>query len=521
MADYDAIVIGGGHNGLAAATVLAKEGLKVLDLEKNSYVGGMAATVELFKGFKHDIAASMLFPLSERIVQDLEMEKYGLEFLETPIMSVNLSELGENPLILYADEMKLAQHLLTDHGEDALQGIAGVFEYCRTAGEYLDRFSPLSPPRYLRSLVDAAPNNDVKDVLRKCLFGSAIDVINQFFPNPERHKVIRAMMAFMSVQSTYRGPFSPGSALCLAYALAAPPGRQLMRRIKGGMGMVPEGLRRSFEENGGEVRVKTPVNRIVIENGKAVGIQLQNGEKVTANVVLSNLDAHSTFIRLIGEDYLPPEFVRKVKGIDNRGAYLQILVTLKELPEFAGDFAFMNEEGMRGGFSVLQSPEHFEECWDACKWGRVPKDPTLGIQIPSYWDDTAAPSGCHAATIFSMYFPSAAPRDQHGRLKDEMADKVIDKLNRYAPNFRESIIDKAVFAPLHYEAMFGCTGGDFTHGLVHPEQMLDFRPVVGWTEYKTPVENLYLCGSACHPGPGVTFIPGYNSAHEVLKDWKK
>ncbi|MBW2713460.1 MAG: NAD(P)/FAD-dependent oxidoreductase [Deltaproteobacteria bacterium] len=520
MSDYDAIVIGAGHNGLAAATILAKEGLRVLTLEKNAYVGGMAATIELFKGFKHDIGASMLFPTSERIVQDLEMEKFGLEFLDMPIMTVAISELDEKPLIMYADPAELTQHIMTSHGLDALQGVAGLFEFCSIAGQFLDRFNPLSPPQYLQSLIDGSSNDQVKDVLRTCLFGSAMDVINRFFPDPERHRAIRSMMAFMAVQSTYRGPFTPGSALCLACALATPPGGQLMKRIKGGMGMLPEGLRRSLQEKGGEVRLKTPVKKIVIENGKAVGVELQDGEKITASVVLSNLDARSTFIRLAGEDSLPPEFARQVKGIDNRAAYLQILVTLKELPEFIGDHAYMNEDGMRGGFSIFQSPEHFEECWDSCKWGHVPKDPTLGIQIPSYWDDTAAPSGYHSATIFSMYFPDAAPRDQHGRLKDEMADKVIDKLNRYAPNFRDSIIDKAVFAPMHYEAMFGCTGGDFTHGLVHPEQMLSFRPVVGWTEYKTPVEKLYLCGSACHPGPGVTFIPGYNSAHEVLKDWK-
>jgi len=521
MSDYDAIVIGAGHNGLAAAAVLAKAGLKVLTLEKNSYVGGMAATVELFKGFKHDIGAGTLCPLSEQIIQDLELEKYGLDCIETPIMSTNLSELGEKPFIMYSDELKLAEHVIRDHGEDALQGLAGMFEYCRTAGAYLDRFTPLSPPRYLRSLVDAAPNDEIKDILRKCLFGSAMDLINQFFPNPERHKVIRALMAFMAVHSTYRGPFSPGSALVMAYGLATAPGGQIFRHIKGGMGMLSEGLRRSIEENGGEVRVKNPVKRIVVENGKAVGVELRTGEGITADVVLSNLDAVATFIRLTGEEYLPADFVRKVKGIDNRGTHLQILVTLRELPEFVGDFAFMNEEGMRAGFSIFQSPEHFEECWDACKWGRVPESPSLGFQIPSVWDDTLAPPGYHAGTIFSMYFPCTAPRDQHGRLKDEMADKIIDKLNRYAPNFRESIIDKAVFAPLHYEAMFGCTGGDFTHGLFHPEQMLDFRPVVGWTEYKTPIENLYLCGSACHPGPGVTFIPGYNSAHEVLKTWPK
>jgi phytoene dehydrogenase-like protein len=520
MADYDAIVVGAGHNGLAAAVILAKEGLKALVLEKNSYVGGMAATREFFKGFKHDVAASILFPLSERIVEDLELEKYGLQVIDTPILTSSTGVPGESPVIFYSDPVKLMEHIQRDHGGDAVQGLAGVFAFCNTAAEALDRFNPLSPPKSLGAVIDAAPTVQAKNALKKCFFGSVMDVINEFFPDPNRHKLIRSFLAFMAIQSTYRGPYTPGSALCLAYGLASPAMGQLMRRIKGGIGMLPEGLRRSFEEKGGEVRLSTRVRRILTENGKAVGVELRNNEKITAKVVLSNLDANATFIGLVGQDNLPSDFIRMVKEIDHRSPYLQILLTLKELPEFTGDLAYANEGGLRGGMGIFHSPEHLEQCWDACKWGRIPKDPTIGLQIPSVFDDSLAPPGRHVATIFSYYFPCTAPRDQHGRLKDEMADKVIDKMNKYAPNFKDAIIDKAVLAPLHFEKMFGCTNGDFTHGLIHPDQMLDFRPVVGWSRYKTPVENLYLCGSACHPGHGVTFIPGYNSAHEVMKNWK-
>lgn len=522
MTDYDAIVVGAGHNGLAAATILAREGLKVLDLEKNRYVGGMAGTVEHFKGFKHDIGAATIFPLSDRIVEGLELRKRGLELIDTPTLSCNIGGPGEKPLIWYSDETRMMEHLRDDHGEDALLGLAGLFEFCRIPAQAIDRFNPLSPPKSLGALIDAAPTVQAKDMLRKCFFGSVMDLVNEFFPDPNRHKPIRGVLAYLGVNSAgYMGPSTPGSAFCLVYAMATNGEGQFMRHVKGGMGMIAEGLQRSIEEKGGEVRVSTPVKTILVENGKAVGVELENGEKITAEVVLSNLDAYATFIRLVGEDNLPSDFVRLVKGIDHRCPYIQILLTLKGLPEFAGDFAFANDNSLRWAMGIFPSPEHVERCWDACKWGRIPEDPILGYQIASVWDDSLAPPGYHSGSIFVPYFPVTAPRDQHGRLKDEMADKAIAKMNKYAPNFRDAIVDKAVFAPLHFETMFGCTNGDFTHGVIRPDQMLDFRPMVGWSGYKTPLENLYLCGSGCYPGPGVTFIPGYNSAHEVLKDWKK
>jgi phytoene dehydrogenase-like protein len=522
MPDYDAIVIGAGHNGLAAATVLAKEGLRVLTVEKNRYVGGMAATVELFEGFKFDIAAGTLFPLSQQVTDDLELEKWGPGFLEAPeIWSCSIGTSDEKPLLSYGDPIQYMKHLHEDHGADAVQSVIKLQEFCSAAAAPLDRFNALSPPRSLGQIIDAAPTTQAKERMRKAFFGSAMDVINEFFPDPVKHKQIRGFLAFMSVQSASMGPYSPGNALCLVFSLATNGGaeQQYMRRVKGGMGRLMEGLQRSMEQKGGEVRLNTPVEKVLLEDGKAVGVELQNGEKITANVVLSNLDPHATFMRAVGEENLPSDFVRAVKRINFNNTYLQIHAVLRELPEFTGEHAWLNDPRFRGGVSMWQGPDHLERCWDACKWGRIPDDPCVSYSIPSYTDASLTTPGYHTAYIFSYYYPVTAPREQHGRLKDEMANRVIDKITRFAPNFRDAIVHKAVFAPYHYESMFGCTNGDYTHGLIRPEQMGDFRPVVGWSRYGTPVQNLYLCGSGCHPGPGVTFLPGYNCAHEVLKSW--
>lgn len=520
MADYDVIVVGAGNNGLAAAITLAKKGLKVLSLEKNGHVGGIASTVEYFKGFKHDIGAAYLFPLAGQIIEDLELEKYNPGFVDTPIMSINIGTPDEKPVVLYRDQVETMNHIRENHGEDALLGLAGVFEYCAGPAEALDRFTPLSRPKSLGEIIDSAADIQTQDKLRRCYLGSAMDVISQFFPDPNKYKQIQAFLAFMAIQSSYRGPYTPGSALNMVYGLANPGGGQLMHRVKGGMGMLMEGLRRSLEEKGGEIKLASPVKRIMVQNGKAIGVELKNNEKITATAVISNLDANATFIGMVGEENLPVNFVQMVRAIDHRCAYIQILLTLKELPEFTGNYAFMNDNDLfKQSMGVYESPQHLELCWDECKWGKVPENPAFGLSIPSILDHEMAPSGYHTAAIYSYYFPCTAPREQHGRLKNVMAERVIDKMNRYAPNFKDAIINKAVFAPLHFEAMFGCTDGDYMHGLPHPDQMLSFRPVVGWAEYKTPIENLYLCSSACHPGPGVTFMPGYNSAHEVLKNW--
>lgn len=517
MPDYDAIVIGTGNNGLAAATVLAKEGLRVLMLEKNRYVGGMAATVELFPGYKFEIAASVLFPLATEIVEDLELEQNGLDKIEADIGSVMLGAPGDPPVIFYNDPIRMVQHLTDDHGSEAAAGMMGVFAFCAPAATAINRFTPLTPPRSVEEILASAASPQEREALEVCLKGSAMDVINRFFPDPDKQRVLRGFLGFMAVQSGYKSPYSPGSAICLAYAMST-NGQDYMRKLKGGMGSLVEGLCRSFEKKGGEVRLRSRVARVLLENGAAIGVELGSGEQITARVVLSNLDVNTTLQRLVGEDHLSSDLIGKLNRIDHRAAYIQLQLGLDELPEYTGEWSFLNEGELRCSNGIFNTPEEMEQNWKECQAGRVPQNPPMGMQIATIRDPELAPEGKHGATIFAFYYPCTAPRDQLGKLKDEMAERVIDKMTRYAPNFRDAINNQANFASIHYEQMFGTTGGDFTHGLIHPEQMLDQRPVPGWKGYATPVEHLYICGSSCHPGPGVTFIPGYNCAHEVLED---
>ena len=519
MADYDAIIVGAGHNGLATATLLQRGGMRVLCIEKNKYVGGMCSTVELFDGYKFEIAGSTLFPLADAVVEDLQLHQHGFNPIQHEIMSCNIGDPGDPPVILYVDGMRQAQHIVEMHGADAAKGMLDLFQYVQGPAKAMNRFEPLAKPKRLSDILAAAKPGEEREAIKRVFFGSAMDILDQFFPDPGKHKVMRAFLAFLSVQSAYKGPYTPGSAACLAYSLAIPPGGQLMHKLKGGLGAVSEGLADYFQELGGELRLHTTVEKILTEHGNAAGVELHGGERVTSRVTVSNLDHTSTFTRLMDEADLPADFIYAIRQIDHRGAYVQMQVALSELPEFTEEWAFLNEGEMRGQMGIFNSAELLEESWDACRRGRVPDDVCIGFQIPSLLDDSLAPPGKHAATLFAYHFPVTAPRSEHGQLKDVMAERIIDKITRYAPNFRESILHQATFAPYHYESMFGCTNGDFCHGLIHPDQLIEFRPVMGADGgYRTPVPALYMCGSGCAPGPGVTFLPGYNSAHVILED---
>lgn len=519
MADYDAIVVGAGHNGLSAGTILAKEGLKVLVLEKQRNVGGMAATQEFFKGFKHNVGAWALMVHRDDILEALEIHKYGFDVIEPKISICNFGTPGEKPYLVYNDSNRLMEHLREDHGEDAVEALGNLYEMLSIFGQAWDTMRR-GAPKSIGNMIESMPTANAKDVVMRILFGTCVDLINECFPDPTRHKNIQGSLATMGIDGTGLGPYCPGTAFSLAYHFVAPGVGNYYKLVKGGTGNLSEALRKSFEANGGEVRLATAVKNILIENGKAAGVELRNGEKITSKVVLCSLDARATFIGLVGEDNLPSDFTQMVKRIKYRNPYLEIHVTLKEPPEFDGNDLAVANDPHTLAIAYIPSPEHLERCYDDYKWGRIPEDVYSAFYIPSRVDDSLAPPGYHTATFFSQYFPLTAPRDTHDRLKEEMADRVIEKMNLFAPNLKDAITDRVVFTPMHYEKMFGATEGDYASGLQLPEQMFDSRPVTGWSGYDTPIANLFMCGAACHPGPGVTCTPGFNSANEVLKQWK-
>lgn len=515
MADYDAIVIGGGHNGLTAAAVMARGGMRVLVLEKNQYSGGMASTTELIRGYQFEIAGSVLFPMPDEIHDDLGLG--AVPTIDQEVMSVNVGGPDTAPMIFYSDPAQLMDHIAETNGLDAVTGMAEIMAWCDAPARALGRFEVRTPPKSLDEMFACARNEDEREAIRIALFGSVMDVLDRFLPDRERHAMLRGMLAFLSVNSTYRGPYTPGSAMCLAFAMAT-TGTRMMRKLEGGIGALSQHVRSLAEAHGTTVRLHAKVERILHEDGRATGVQLTDGEIIEAPVVVSNLDPLTTFTRLLGDDVTPDPLRKRVSRVDHRAAYLQMHFALTGLPEFEGAYEAINEGKRRSSIGMFGSPEEMQRDYEACCRGEMPALPSMGMQIPTVIDPGLAPEGHHAASAFAFYFPVVDGHDAQSRMKDEMAERMIAKVARMAPNFPDLIERTVVYPSYTYELMYGCTDGDFCHGLIHPDLMGPFRPGPrGWPDLPVPLDGLYLCGAGCHGGPGVTFIPGYNCGHEVLE----
>jgi phytoene dehydrogenase-like protein len=514
--DYDAIVVGAGHNGLAATALLAKQGLRVLCLEKNGYAGGMAGTREILTGCRNDVGASLLFPLARGMEEELELARYGVEFIDLPIMAVNLNSKQSPPAVFYSSPLRMALYVLRHFGVGAMLGFVRLMAFCKYPASLMDRFTPRSLPRTLDELLAAAPNERRRKQIELAFTGSAMDLVDRFLPDRERHRTLRALVSFAAVQSTYKGPFTPGSALCLVYTFAQNEGGGLMRRVKGGMGSLADALVRSIADKGGEVRFRTPVRRIVIEGGRAAGVELRDGTRIAARAVISNLDKPATLFGLVGREHLDAATLERVERIEHRGAYMHLLFKLSRLPQHGPPFEHLNADPRtRFNTTLVPDPELQQASFEACRRGELPEHPAVGMQIPTVMDPSLAPVGFHVATTYGFFFPCEAPQAERGKLRDQMAERIVDRLSEFLPDLRECIVERAVFTSDHFAAMQGATNGDFTHGLIHPEQMIGGRLLVSNSAHATPIPGLYLCGAACHPGPGVTFLPGYGAAHEV------
>jgi phytoene dehydrogenase-like protein len=452
MADYDAIVIGAGHNGLAAASVLAKNGLQVLVVEKTNWPGGMAATKELFKGYKHSVGAWALLVFREEMLKLLELNEYGLELLTPRTHYCVFGMPGDAPFIAFSDPAQQLEHLLSDHGPDAVQGLGGLVQYLQVFKAALDG-ALLEAPRPIESLIAETPEPRKREILASIFHDSAMDVIRRFFPDPARHGHIQGSLAASAIDGTHMGPYTPGSALSLAYHYTMGD-EYTFRMPRGGIGAVSQALVKALESHGGEVQYKARVKQLLVEDGKAVGVELHNGEMITAKVVLSSLDANTTFLRIVGEEHLPNEFVNAVKEIRYENGYIQIHLTLKEMPEYTGDLAFANENDIRWLMAYIPSPDHLARCWSQYRRGQVPDDPTSYCYMPSVLDPSLAPEGRFTCTFFSHYFPYAIPQEKHNELKELMAERVIDQMARRAPNFRDAILDKVILTHQYFEKTF-------------------------------------------------------------------
>ena len=515
MPDYDAIVIGAGHNGLTTAAVMARGGLRVLCLEKNHFIGGMASTTELIRGFRFELAGSIQFPVPNEIFEDLDLGSCPI--YEPEVQSASINE-GQQPIFLYSDPERLLEHLGETLGIEAVLGMAEVAAWAEAPARAIGRFDVRTwPPRSLDAMWDCAANETEREAIRTAMFGSVMDVVDRFLPDKSKHAPVRSMLAFLAVNSTFRGPYSPGSALCLAFALAS-PGTATMSKVRGGLGTIADHLSALFERHGGELRRHVKVSRILVEDGAVKGVEFGDGEVATAPVVVSNLDPTATFAHLMDADALPEAFARRVAAIDHRAAYFQAHFALSGLPEYSAPYEALNDGQFGRNVTFFGTAEQMQLDFEGCVRGEVPRSPSFNLQIPTLDDPSLAPAGKHAASSFAFYLPVASDRESQARQRDEMAERIVAKIASVAPNFPDLIERQLNYPAYTYELMFGCTGGDFTHGLLQPEFMGPFRPGPrGWPDNAVPVDGLYLCGAGCHGGPGVTFIPGYNAGYAVLE----
>lgn len=518
MADYDAIVIGAGHNGLAAAALLARAGMRTLCLEAKRYAGGMASTVELFDGYRFEIAGSLQFPTSAVVSTELGLDT--LPTVDLEVMSVSLRGIGDPPVVYYADPMKMLAHLGEVHGADAVAGMAGLMAWSLAPTRALGRFDAGRPPRTLDEMYACATTESERAAIDDLLFGSVSDVLDRYLPDRDKHGALRGMLAFLAVNTTYRGPETPGSAAALAYGLAVPDeNAMLMKKLVGGIGALTEHLHTMLTDAGGQLRLRSSVDRISVDGGRITGVRLEDGTTITAPVVVSAIAPDTTVAKLIDPEALPAEARERFTRIDHRGSYLQMHFALDGAPTFEAPYEMLNDPEMQAAIGLFSTPEELQQQWQDARRGIVPADPAIAFQIPSAHDSTLAPAGKHAASAFALWFPVEESATGYGELKAEMGRRVIEKIARLAPDFERRIIRHTTFTPRHMGTMFGAPGGDYCHGLIHPEQMGPNRPgPKGYVGQPIPIDGLYLGSAGCHGGPGITFIPGYNAAKAVLGD---
>jgi phytoene dehydrogenase-like protein len=516
MDGYDAIVVGAGHNGLTAALLLQRAGLRTICLESKRYAGGMASTVELFDGYHFEIAGSVQLPTSDVVTKELGLD--ALPQIDRDVASVSIVGDDAEPLIYYTDLGEAAAHLEQKHGAEAMIGMAELAGWAAAPARALGRFEAGTSPKTLDEMYACATTPSERDSITDMLFGTATDVLDRYLPDKHKHAALRGLLAFLAVNSTYRGPGSPGSAAGLAYGMALPDtDTQLTKKIKGGIGALTQHLSAQYTDAGGTLRLDSAVTEIIVENSQATGVVLKDGSRITAATIVSAIAPDQTLNGLVTDGAVDTDLIARLSRIDHRGSYVQMHFALDGVPDFAPPYEFLNDPRMQSAIGLFATPEDLQRQFEDSRRGIVPAEPAVAFQIPSAADPGLCPPGKAAASAFALWFPVEEEPAEYARLKAEMGQRVIERITRFAPSFESRILKHTTFTPKHMSTMFGAPNGDYCHGLIHPELLGPGRPGPGgYLDQPHGIAGLYLGSAGCYGGPGITFVPGYNAAHAAL-----
>lgn len=507
---YDAIIIGGGHNGLVAANYLARGGLRTLVLERYHEVGGAAITEEQHPGF-HLSTGSYVLSLAPRKIFDELGIWSRIELLErNPRFFAPFAD--GSSLTYWLDEAKWLDQIrhISPRDADAWHHYDDFLERaCAIMDDYILR----RPPSWAE--VAARFGGEDALLLQKIFLGSAADIAEHFFDSYQ----LRSLVAASGLIGTFRGPRDVGSGYNKLYhTLGMVTGRRgAWAYVRGAMGAVTRALAATAVARGVEIRRSAEVARIVVEHGRATGVELVSGERIDARVVLSNADPARTYLRLVSPDDLPPTYRRQIEGIKMASPVMKINLATRDLPRFWMLPDDQQMQGSSGGLFVAPSIDAVQRACDEAKLGRPSSSPFMNIHMQSAVDRTVAPEGMHTISIFTQYFPYTLEEGTWEERREAIADHVLAEFATLAPNIPDAVLYRQVLAPPDLEARFGLTGGHIFHGDHVPEQAFDMRPVAGSSSYEGPIAGLFLCGSGAWPGGCVMGASGHNAAHEVLE----
>lgn len=526
--DPDAIVIGAGHNGLVCAAHLARAGASVLVLERRETVGGAAETAQPWPGYTVSTASYVVSLMPPRIVNSLQLPRFGYRITTLdPDYYVPFPD--GSALTLWADRARTVKEIARFSRADA--------EAYREFDAHLSHLSRLVsdlffviPPRLhladlpgwirLAARIRRWRGSDLADLLR-IFTVSAADFLDAWFQD----KRVKGALGTQSILGAWCGPMSPGSAYVLLHHwMGQADGHEgAWGWVHGGMGTVGRVLGEAARAAGVEVRCGKAIRRVLVRNGRAVGVELADGSKVQARAVISAAHPRATFLELVGEENLAPEFATAVKRFRTRGASVKINAALADLPRPTAWKGPVPGDPHTGILAVSPSLEYLERAWDDAKYGRTSAQPYVEAVFPTVFEPDLAPEGHHVGLFYSQFGPYSLSEGSWDTERDAYAKKVIQTVSSYAPNLEEAVEHYEVLAPPDFEERYGMVGGNIFHGEMTPDQMFFMRPLPNAADYRTPIDGLYLCGSGCHPGGGVMGVPGYNCSRVVRGDlrWRR
>jgi phytoene dehydrogenase-like protein len=544
MSHYDVIVIGGGHNGLVNAAYLARAGRRVLVLERRHVLGGAAVTEEVFPGFRFSVCSYVVSLLRPEIIRDLDLPGHGLEILP---LDGTFTPMPNGDYLWRVNDHAKTRREIARHSKLDAEAYDEYGKAMIEMGRFVKPILTMTPPdptsleprglmdllflgRRFQALSDEDKYNQIQ-----LMTMSAVDFLDQWFETD----VLKATMSASGIIGTFLGVRSPGTAYVLLhhYMGEIDGAFRSWGLSRGGTGAISNAIADAARKAGVEIRASTAVSKIIVKDGTAVGVVLENGDYLTANVVSSSVDPNLTFLKMIGTEHLPGDFVAEIRRYKYRGSSGKVNLALDALP----DFRCLPGIGphLRGAISVSPSVDYMERAYDEAKYGRYSRRPYIDMVIPSLTDPSVAPPGKHVMSCFVQYAPYELRREgtareggpsregaeplrdsaipEWDRQRDAFGDTVIDTIAEYAPNIKSLILHRQVLTPLDIEREFGLSEGNIFQGELTLEQLFFLRPVPGWAQYTTPVQSLYMCGSATHPGGGIMGAPGKNAAEKILK----